>query len=140
MEKYNLMLHQYFKQTMDTLGIKGKALAKKAGCSSNNISEIRNGKVNPPINRFWELVELCEELAPGFRKEFARKVAGGETFFLSNSKVNSNLINNQSFVYQVNGEAESFSEQLKMIPQPILQQILQAIVLNLTVDNSQSQN
>ncbi len=70
------MLHKYFKQTMDHFGIKGSELAEAFGCSRNHISEIRMGKCNPPISRFWELIETMERLAPGARKYFATLLAG----------------------------------------------------------------
>ena len=73
------MINFYFKQTMDYFGIRGSVLANRLGCSRNNISEIRNGKSFPPINRFWEIVEVCEELAPGFRQELARRIAENRT-------------------------------------------------------------
>lgn len=69
------MWHIYFKQTMDRLGIKGSTLADAAGCSRNNISEIRTGKTNPSINRFWELVEICENIVPGFKNELGRRIS-----------------------------------------------------------------
>ncbi len=70
------MLNKYFKETMDHLGIQGAALAEAVGCSRTNISQIRNGRVNPPIDKFWDLVEACESLCPGFRREFGIKVSG----------------------------------------------------------------
>ena len=70
------MLHVYFKQTMDRFSIKGSELAKAFGCSRNHISEIRFGKCSPPINRFWELLETMETLAPGAKLYFCRLMAG----------------------------------------------------------------
>ena len=69
-------LNTIFKQTMDYMGVRGSDLAELAGCSRNNISEIRNGKVNPPIDKFWSLIENCERLAPGFKREFGKRLAG----------------------------------------------------------------
>ena len=69
-------LNTIFKETMDYMGVRCSDLAEEAGCSRNNISEIRNGKVNPPIDRFWRLIEYCERLAPGFKREFGTRVAG----------------------------------------------------------------
>ena len=69
-------LNTIFKQTMDYMGVRGSDLAELAGCSRNNISEIRNGKVNPSIDKFWSLIEDCERLAPGFKREFGKRVAG----------------------------------------------------------------
>jgi transcriptional regulator with XRE-family HTH domain len=65
------MLHIYFKQTMDHFGVQGTELAEAFGCSRNHISEIRTGKVNPGIDRFWKLLETMDKLAPGSKKYFA---------------------------------------------------------------------
>ncbi len=131
------MLHKYFKETMDFYGIKGSELADKIGCSRNNISEIRLGKVSPPISRFWELVEICEELAPGFKDKFAQKVAGHYYFKSASSNMsNSNFDNNNSFIFQFNGTAEQISEQLKEVPPEAFQEIVRAILLKMSNDIS----
>jgi transcriptional regulator with XRE-family HTH domain len=75
------MLHAYFKQTMDRFGVRNLDLAEAFGCSRNHISEIRNGKCNPPINRFWELVETMDKLAPGSKQYFASLIAGYDRSF-----------------------------------------------------------
>jgi transcriptional regulator with XRE-family HTH domain len=78
------MLHIYFKQTMDRYEVKGSALAEAFGCSRNHISEIRNGKCSPPINRFWELVETMDKLAPGSKQYFASLIAQSDRPFVRN--------------------------------------------------------
>ena len=77
------MLNQYFKQTMDHFGVKGTRLAEEFGCGQSYISDIRRGKTNPPINRFWQIIEAMEKLAPGTRRYFGNLVAGNDTdYFL----------------------------------------------------------
>jgi len=127
------MLHDYFRETMDFYGIKGSELADRIGCSRNNISEIRNGKVSPPISRFWELVEICEELAPGFKEKFGEKVAGHYYFKSESSNIsNSQFKNNNSFIFQFNGTAEQISSQLKEVPPEAFHEILRAILLKMS--------
>jgi transcriptional regulator with XRE-family HTH domain len=70
------MLHVYFKQTMERFGVKGAKLAAAFGCSRNHISEIRMGKCNPPIDRFWELLEMTDQLAPGAKEYFGDLISG----------------------------------------------------------------
>ncbi len=83
------MLHIYFKQTMDHYGIKGSELAEAMGCSRNNISEIRTGKTKPQIDRFWELIEMLDKLAPGAKLYFSNLINGNNTTFLLKDSVNS---------------------------------------------------
>lgn len=129
------MLNDYFRETMDGFKIKGAQLARKAGCSQNNISEIRNGKVSPPISRFWELVEMCEEIAPGFKEEFGRRISGGLSFKAERS-INSNVMSQNSFVFQLNGDAREISHQLQNIPPQAFEEILKAIVLKMSTEYS----
>ncbi len=75
------MLNEYFKQTMDHFGVKGTRLAKELGCGQAYISDIRRGKTNPPINRFWQILETMEKLAPGARRYFGNLVAGNDTTY-----------------------------------------------------------
>lgn len=127
------MLHEYFKETMDFYGIKGSELADKIGCSRNNISEIRTGKVSPPISRFWELVEVCEELAPGFRERFAQKVAGHYYFKSKSTNIsNSQFENKNSFIFQFNGTAEQISSQLKEVPPEAFHEIVRAVLIKMS--------
>ncbi len=83
------MLHIYFKQTMDHYGIKGSELAEAMGCSRNNISEIRTGKTKPQIDRFWELIETMDKLAPGAKRYFSNLIDGNNTTFLLKDRVDS---------------------------------------------------
>lgn len=129
------MLHQYFQETMDFFGIRGSDLAEKAGCSRNNISELRKGKVSTPIDRFWQLVESCEDLAPGFKEKLAQKIAG--YYFKTSSNIsNSNFENKNSFIFQFNGTAEDISSQLKEMPPEAFQEILKAILMKMSEDVS----
>lgn len=68
-----------FKQTMDSLGVRGSELAKRAGRSRNNISDIRNGHKLPNIQDFGMLLSLCEEMRSGFIEEFIGRLVG-QTF------------------------------------------------------------
>ena len=69
------MLNYYFKKTMDDLKIKGKTLSEAFGRGTGYISDIRNGKCNPPIDRFWELIDAMEALKPGAKEYFASLIA-----------------------------------------------------------------
>jgi predicted transcriptional regulator len=69
------MLNEYFKQTMNHFGIKGTELSKRFGCGSGYISDIRTGKCNPPIDRFWELITVMDEIAPGAKRYFGNLIA-----------------------------------------------------------------
>ena len=76
-------INQYFKQTMEHFKIKGVDLARELDCLPGYISDIRVGKINPPTNRLWELIEIMERLAPGARRYFGNLVAGNDTdYFL----------------------------------------------------------
>ena len=77
------MLNQYFKQTMDYYGVKGTELSNAFGCGRGYISDIRMGKCNPPIDRFWELIETLDKLAPGAKRHFGNLIAENNAdFFL----------------------------------------------------------
>lgn len=67
-------LHKIFDETVSYFKIQGKELAQKAGRTPGNISEIRKGKVGIVIRDFGDLLETCEELAPGFKAEFGRRL------------------------------------------------------------------
>lgn len=75
-------INKTFKETMDYMRVKGSALAEVSGRSKNNISEIRNGKAHPSTEDFGKLLEHCETLAPGFTKEFGRRLSGRMTPFI----------------------------------------------------------
>jgi hypothetical protein len=68
-------LHKIFGETLDDLNVRGKDLAAKAGNSSTYISEVKLGKCGIPLSRFGEILEMCEELAPGFKQDFARRIS-----------------------------------------------------------------
>ena len=76
MKLYKELFNDVFRETMDRLGVKGTQLAKRAGRSRNNITEIRKGKSFPAIGDFVELLMLCEEERPGFFEEFTRRLVG----------------------------------------------------------------
>lgn len=76
-----LDFNQAFKDTMKHMGVSNKELAEVSGRSLTNISEIRNGKTNPTIKDFALLIDCCENLAPGFTKEFNRRLAGASRGF-----------------------------------------------------------
>ena len=76
-----LDFNQAFKDTMKQMGVSNKELAEVSGRSLTNISEIRNGKTNPTIKDFALLIDYCEKLAPGFTREFNRRLAGASRGF-----------------------------------------------------------
>lgn len=67
-------LHKIFDELISWSGIRNKDLAERVGRSLVNISQIRNGKVNLSIADFGEFVETCDEMRPGFKREFAKRV------------------------------------------------------------------
>ena len=67
-------LHKIFDESLDAFRIKGKDLANKAGRSAGYISEVRLGKCGIPLEQFGILLEICEEMAHGFKRDFARRV------------------------------------------------------------------
>ena len=69
------MLHNCFKQTMDDLNIGVSALANKLGRDPSYLSHIRSGSINPPINKFWIMLEAMEELKPGAIEHFGILIA-----------------------------------------------------------------
>ena len=82
------MLNQYFKQTMDYYGVKGTELSDAFGCGRGYISDIRTGKCKPPIDRFWELVETMDKLAPGAKRHFGNLIAENNADFFLEDVVN----------------------------------------------------
>ena len=66
--------HKIFDECVKHFRIKGIELAEAAGRTEGNISKIRNGKVGITIEEFSKLIEHCEDLAPGFKDEFARRL------------------------------------------------------------------
>lgn len=78
-----MTIQQAFKETMDSFKIQNKKLAEAAGKSERHLSGVRSGRANTTL---WELeryLEICEEMAPGFRREFGRRVAGADFFCVS---------------------------------------------------------
>lgn len=67
-------LYKIFQETLDSKNISNIALADAVGRSRKHISDVRNGKSSPPINEFDRYLDACEELAPGFRREFGMRI------------------------------------------------------------------
>lgn len=132
------MLNNFFRETMDSFGIRGAELARLANCSHNHISQIRHGKSFPPTSTFWELIEICEEIAPGFKEALGKKIAGSETTDKS-TRINSNVKSKNSLVFQVHGDANDVYRELKNISPEVFDELLKAIALKV-VSNSSSKN
>ena len=69
------MLNEYFKETMDRFGVKGTKLSEHFGCGRDYISNVRTGRCQPPLDRFWDLVIAMDELAPGAKHYFGNLIA-----------------------------------------------------------------
>ncbi len=69
-----------FKKVMDEVGLRPSILAKATGRSRSNISDIRNGKVRPNIEDFAGLLEIAEQLRPGFIEIWACELLGVRGF------------------------------------------------------------
>ena len=67
---------EIFRAKLHTHGIKGVTLAKEAGRTPQNISEVLNRKVSPSIDSLNELIDAAERLSPGFADEFYLALAG----------------------------------------------------------------
>lgn len=76
---------------MTFMGVRSSDLANQVGRSRKHISEVRSGKSSPPLDEFDKYLEACENLAPGFKKEFARRVAGTDFFCASAEEVISGM-------------------------------------------------
>jgi len=61
---------QTFDQKLKAWGISGKTLAASSHRTERNISQIRNGHVAPSITDFEDLIKICDELKPGFAKDY----------------------------------------------------------------------
>ena len=61
---------QTFDQKLKAWGISGKTLAASSNRTERNISQIRNGHVAPSITDFEDLIRICDELKPGFAKDY----------------------------------------------------------------------
>lgn len=68
------IFNEAFKETMDAMNVKGKALAELTGRSYNNISRIRQGKDNPSLKDFCGLLNAAESLVPGFYTLFLQNL------------------------------------------------------------------
>ncbi|MGK7881113.1 MAG: hypothetical protein AB4060_13565 [Crocosphaera sp.] len=70
------ILNEAFRFAMTATQLKNLELCEATGRSQAWMSNLRNGKGNPGIRDFMELVMLCEEMRPGFFEIFARKLIG----------------------------------------------------------------
>jgi hypothetical protein len=95
-------MFQLFDQTLTKFGIKNKELAIASGRSGGYISELRRGVCGIPLAQFGEMLEVCERLAPGFKKEFASR--------LSNSGINSVKHSLSEIAFQIDSEHLSDEE------------------------------
>lgn len=68
-------LHKIFAETLDDSEIKGIELAKAVGKTPGYVSEVRRGVCGLPLENFGEWLEVCEGMRPGFKKNFARRIA-----------------------------------------------------------------
>ncbi len=69
------LIGQLIDQTMKKYGIVGKQLAKTANISETHLSQFRNGKTHLADDRLVSLLEGMEELAPGSRVYFCRRLS-----------------------------------------------------------------
>jgi len=60
---------------MDDLSIGVSALANKLERDPSYLSHIRSGSINPPINKFWFMLQAMEALKPGAIKHFGMLLA-----------------------------------------------------------------
>lgn len=70
------IFNEAFRFAMSATQLKNLELCEASGKNAASISNLRNGKGNPSIHDFLELVILCEQLRPGFFEVFARKLIG----------------------------------------------------------------
>lgn len=70
------IFNQAFRFAMSATQLKNLELCEASGKSQAWVSNLRNGKGNPSIHDFIDVVMLCEELRPGFFEVFARKLIG----------------------------------------------------------------
>jgi transcriptional regulator with XRE-family HTH domain len=69
---------QIFKVKMDSWGISGKELAAASGRSVTGISQIRTGHSSPSIADFQKLLDICDELRPGFKADYLNSLSTGK--------------------------------------------------------------
>jgi hypothetical protein len=72
----NDYLNLVFKKAMDESSIPASILAEKANRTRTNISSIRNGHTFPNLNDFVALLNVCEEIKPGFIETYIRLLLG----------------------------------------------------------------
>lgn len=68
--------NEAFRFAMSATQMKNLDLCKVTGKSQVWLSNLRNGKGNPGIQDFMEVILLCEEMRPGFFDIFTRKLIG----------------------------------------------------------------
>jgi len=67
-------LQKVLADCIDARNIKGKDLALKVGKSTGYVSEVRRGTCGIPLQNLGDWLDACESLAPGFKREFARRI------------------------------------------------------------------
>lgn len=60
---------------IEARNIKGKDLAAKVGKTPSYVSEVRRGICGLPLENLGDWLDACESLAPGFKREFARRIS-----------------------------------------------------------------
>jgi transcriptional regulator with XRE-family HTH domain len=76
MKLHTNVFNDAFRFAMSATQLKNLELCETSGKSQAWLSNLRNGKGNPGIQDFMELVMLCEQLRPGFFEIFTRKLIG----------------------------------------------------------------
>ena len=76
MKLHTNIFNEAFRFAMSATQLKNLELCETSGKSQAWLSNLRNGKGNPGIHDFMELVMLCEQLRPGFFEVFSRKLIG----------------------------------------------------------------
>ena len=74
------MISEIFRMTIERYGISGKQLSKFSGVSENHISEFRRGKTGISTEVLWKLIEAMDEIKPGARVYFCKRLTGAEGF------------------------------------------------------------
>jgi len=64
-----------FGECIELFNIKGKDLALKVGKTPGYVSEVRRGVCGLPLQNFGDWLDACESLAPGFKREFTRRIS-----------------------------------------------------------------
>lgn len=70
------MLRQIFKEIKQYRGVTAKAISQRTGISENHISEYLNGKRDITSERLWIMIDAIEQLSPGAKADFGRRIAG----------------------------------------------------------------